>query len=551
MLYTVGGTAGQKDGSDGIAAGALESTNTHMAMKTVLSRLDASPVLCFLALAVLSTLFLFIASPYTSPSNPCCMGDAAVYFVMGKGLVHGLIPYRDLFDHKGLLLYFIYAAGELLAPGKTGVFALQVVNFTVILWAAYRTCRLFLNPVPSCWCLFSALFFITGCMVGGGLVEEWSLSWSMVSLYLVVRHLTLHASASSLSGWVWAFLGMSLGAHFLLKVTNAPTVCGLLLAVALTTLYERKYRALGRGLLLSGLGAGAMLLPCLTFLLCTDSFDDFIHSYLEFNSAYAVNGVAQKGASEAVHMLMNLSTLPVLVLAGLYLVRKGALRIRVLLCVLAMAGSTVVFLIPGNAYHNYYMNYMPTMVCVLLSGAQALSLCAHKKMVCGGFAAVLLMNIHFLTASVNFLLVGLCVWLVPYTPAIIQQPWYSGKAFREIYEKSGRGSLMCYGPPSSLYLYMGLLPGYKYFFIPPSLSVIDPEMEKTIDDYFEGASAPDWVVIPHTGRNEIEEIAALPGNKVRIYLAERCRRVACGPEMKSRFGHRQGGDVFSLYRRVR
>ncbi len=544
-------TARQEDGSEGGVAGDVEPINANMAMKTFLSRFDSSPVLCFLVLAVLSALFLFIASPYTSPSNPCCMGDAAVYFVMGKGLVHGLIPYRDLFDHKGLLLYFIYAAGELLAPGKAGVFALQVVNFTVILWAAYRTCRLFLNPVPSCGCLLMSLFFIAGCMVGGGLVEEWSLSWSMVALYLVVRHLSLPSSASSLSGWVWAFLGVSLGVHFLLKVTNAPTVCGLLLAVVSMTLYERRYRALGRGLLLVCLGAGAVLLPCLAFLLCTDSFDDFIHSYLEFNSAYAMNGAAQKGASEVVNMLMNLSTLPVLVLAGLYLVKRGALRLRVLLCVLAVAGSTAVFLIPGNNYHNYYMNAMPTLVCVLLTGAKVLSLCAHKKLVGTGFAAVLLMNIHFLAASVNFLLVGLCVWLVPYSPAIIQQPWYSGKAFREIYEKSGRGSLMCYGPPSSLYLYMGLLPGYKYFFIPPSLSVIDPEMERTIDNYFEGASAPEWVVIPHAGRDEREEIAALPGHKARIYLAERCKRVACGPEIRSRVGRGQGGDVFSLYRRVR
>jgi len=520
-------------------------------MKAFFSRMDSSPVLCFSVLVVLSALFLFVISPYTSPSNPCCMGDAAVYFVMGKGLLHGLIPYRDLFDHKGILLYFIYATGELLSPGKTGVFSLQVVNFTVILWSVYRTCRLFLNPVPSCWCLVLTLFFMIGCMVGGGLVEEWSLSWSMVALYLVVRHLTRHAFASSLSGCVWAFLGASLSAHFLLKVTNAPTVCGLLLAVALMTLYERQYRALVRGLALAGLGAGAMILPCLVFLLCTNSLNDFIHCYLEFNSAYAANGVAQKGTQEIINMLMNLSTLPVLLLTGLYLVKRRALSLRVLLCVLAVAGSTAVFLIPGNGYHNYYMNYMPTMVCVLMFGAKTLLLCTHRKMAGAGFAAALLFNIHFLAASVNFLLVGLCIWLVPCTPAIIQQPWYSGKSFREIYEQSGRGSLMCYGPPSSLYLYMGILPGYRYFFIPPSLSVIDPEMERTIDDYFEGASAPEWVVIPHTNQNEIEEIAALPGHKARIYLAERCRRVACGPAISSPLGRGQGGDVFSLYRRVR
>jgi len=31
--------------------------------------------------------------------------DASAYYTMGMGWAHGAVPYRDLWDHKGPLLY--------------------------------------------------------------------------------------------------------------------------------------------------------------------------------------------------------------------------------------------------------------------------------------------------------------------------------------------------------------------------------------------------------------------------------------------------------------
>ena len=32
--------------------------------------------------------------------------DGNAFFTMGKGMVNGLVPYKDLFEQKGPLLYF-------------------------------------------------------------------------------------------------------------------------------------------------------------------------------------------------------------------------------------------------------------------------------------------------------------------------------------------------------------------------------------------------------------------------------------------------------------
>ena len=33
--------------------------------------------------------------------------DVNCFFTVGRGITHGLVPYRDLYDQKGPLLYFV------------------------------------------------------------------------------------------------------------------------------------------------------------------------------------------------------------------------------------------------------------------------------------------------------------------------------------------------------------------------------------------------------------------------------------------------------------
>jgi hypothetical protein len=62
--------------------------------------------------------------------------DVNAYFTMGKGMMNGHVLYKDLFDHKGPLLYFIYGLGYLIdKAGFTGVFLLQLLaNFVTVIY---------------------------------------------------------------------------------------------------------------------------------------------------------------------------------------------------------------------------------------------------------------------------------------------------------------------------------------------------------------------------------------------------------------------------------
>ena len=87
---------------------------------------------------------MFFFSAYTSPLYPNYYGaDSALFTLLGKGISEGKIIYKDLFDHKGPILFFIEAAGY--SMGKTtGIFILQclfgIINLAVLynIWSSIK-----------------------------------------------------------------------------------------------------------------------------------------------------------------------------------------------------------------------------------------------------------------------------------------------------------------------------------------------------------------------------------------------------------------------------
>jgi len=72
--------------------------------------------------------------------------DANTFFTVGKGMFTGKVPYRDLFDQKGPLLYLIFGLGYLLSHTTfLGVFLFEALSLGVFLLFSYRIMTLYLN----------------------------------------------------------------------------------------------------------------------------------------------------------------------------------------------------------------------------------------------------------------------------------------------------------------------------------------------------------------------------------------------------------------------
>lgn len=70
-----------------------------------------------------------------------------MYFLsVGREILNGKVIYRDLFEHKGPLTYFIHAAAALISETSfLGIYLIEIVSLTVFLIFAYKTALFFTN----------------------------------------------------------------------------------------------------------------------------------------------------------------------------------------------------------------------------------------------------------------------------------------------------------------------------------------------------------------------------------------------------------------------
>lgn len=116
--------------------------------------------------------------------------DANIFFTMGKSMLSGKVLYRDVFDHKGPVLYLLYGLGWLLDhTGFTGIFVLEIGSLAVFLALGLRTAELLCgNPLHPAWCLLPAAA-VTACraFAHGGSAEELLLPFLAAALCGLVK----------------------------------------------------------------------------------------------------------------------------------------------------------------------------------------------------------------------------------------------------------------------------------------------------------------------------------------------------------------------------
>ena len=107
-------------------------------MKKTLSRLPR-----VVRLAVLSAVLLALCSKSSPLYAFNDWMDANIFFTMGRSMLGGRVLYRDVFDHKGPVLYLLYGlAGLVGGTDFRGVLVLEIIAMTSFLYTGLRTAEL-------------------------------------------------------------------------------------------------------------------------------------------------------------------------------------------------------------------------------------------------------------------------------------------------------------------------------------------------------------------------------------------------------------------------
>lgn len=144
------------------------------------------PLIFLLLSVVLVTLFSTCSPLY--PINP--WDDANVFMTIGKSMFHGKVLYRDIFDHKGPILFFIHELAAAISYSSFfGVYLLEILSFWCFSWYGLKTIRLFSASsinIPLI-CLLSLLTVTSDAFYYGDSAEEFCLPFIAYTLYQMLR----------------------------------------------------------------------------------------------------------------------------------------------------------------------------------------------------------------------------------------------------------------------------------------------------------------------------------------------------------------------------
>lgn len=102
--------------------------------------------------------------------------DSSVFLYAGDRVLDGAIPYKDVWDHKGPLIYYINALGLGISGGsRWGVWLMEWISVVAAAWLGYRLMEHAFGSLPA---ILASGFFLLGLSAvlhGGNMTEEYAL----------------------------------------------------------------------------------------------------------------------------------------------------------------------------------------------------------------------------------------------------------------------------------------------------------------------------------------------------------------------------------------
>ena len=213
--------------------------------------------------------------------------DVNCFFTTGKAMFSGKVVYRDIYEQKGILLYFLYGLCYLVS-NKTflGVYILEVLCLTGFLALAYDSALLFLRrrtaiilmPIVTAVLCGSVSFYL------GGSVEELELALVYLPIYYLLESYFKTGDCIPSRRGIF-ILCMSASCLLWSKFTLLGIYIGYVVFTAVLLIKRRDWKRLGRAAGMFVCGAAAASLPWIIYFAMNNALGDMFTVYF-YNNAF-------------------------------------------------------------------------------------------------------------------------------------------------------------------------------------------------------------------------------------------------------------------------
>lgn len=292
-------------------------------------KLNLRNALFFLAFAILC-MTLFSASSFLYPLNP--WDDANVYMTIGKSMLSGKLLYKDIFDHKGPILFLLHELAAMISYRSfLGIYLAEVACYWGFLWYSYRITRLFSDSWINkpLTCLIGLGVVTTDFFFYGDSVEELSLPILSYTLFWMLSYLKTDTLPSRNT---LLLVGIGMGLIFWMKFTIVIFHFAALMANLYICYRRNKLQDLYRITLWTMAGFMSVSVLCVLYFLSKGTLSDLYDAYF-YTNLFQYGGSASNGEPDAAWFLfVKMAIAALLVLPVAFTKARRDVRLLVVMC---------------------------------------------------------------------------------------------------------------------------------------------------------------------------------------------------------------------------
>lgn len=219
--------------------------------------------------------------------------DANCFMTVGKSMFTGKVLYRDVYEQKGPLLYFLYGVGWLFSNNSFHViFIFEVAAGSIFLYYSYCIARMILKEVSWIWIpVMGALIYSSISFAFGGSAEEFSLPFLAYALYVFVAY---YSNSKENKEYIISYkrvllLGIFAGCVLWIKYTFLGLYIGFVAAIGIEYLFTKKYKELlkSAGMFIAGVAIASI--PCFLYFIYNGALVDMWNVYF-YNNMFLYSG---------------------------------------------------------------------------------------------------------------------------------------------------------------------------------------------------------------------------------------------------------------------
>ncbi len=467
--------------------------------------------LCMLFLGIMSCLFVLICSIATTPLLPMAQyGDSLIFQTIGKFWTEGALPYVDLWDLKGPLIFFINAVGYFIFGSRIGVCIIEMIAIAVTSIVAYKVFRIKFKPITSTAFSFLALFSYTLTFGKGNTVEAYCLPFIALSFYYIIKWTdkyteTNDATHSPFGAFIY---GLCFAASFLTRVTNAVAVCVAVAFIVVNLICHKKWLNLLYNALAFIGGAILLIGPFLIYFAAKGALWDMWYGTIAYNVQYTqastLSEVLKDTMSVVQFIFAYFNSVLLLIVGALMLIFNNNRRLMGILWT-CIATVSIVYFLNTNGYNHYAAIAIPYLYVVAVELKNLYDVFSEKgivKRLCQ-CTAVLTIVVSVIAGALG----AKAILSEYYSEYILDnKTLLKGDVAYELCKQipgDERDSFISFNGPEGIYLQIDACPRYRYFIMQDWNSSHDDEMRKEMLAEYENGDAK-WVLI--TTWTELDEI---------------------------------------------